>query len=585
MTAGVARRRWLSHLAMVGVYATLAVAGTYPLARDLTGALAGDRADAWLEPWRAWWAARSLGAGADPFFTQLLYFPQGTSLVFDTLDLSATIWAPLGLAFVSPLTFVNLTVLAALLGSAMGAYLLAFSVTGSVPAAVLAGLIYGFTPNRLDQARAHPEIAFGAWLPLVLLGGVWLLRARTTRQRVVAALVSGVALALALLAREAHAFAALALLPGLLLWQPVHDARLARRAAVGWLAVVFAVALAVASPWIVRVVRAWPPPPPAGAGMAVEQFRASVSLEAFVVPPLTSTLWGGLRRILAPQQPNGRAGRVAFLGVTVIVLLLWSIWRTPRDPDLWFWLLCGAGFALLSLGPRLTLWDQPTSLPLLFPHLPVMRLVRAPDRFVPAAVLGVAMTIAVGWAAAARRWPRRTLVALVPLAVLIAADLAMVPFPTMTPVPSPFYERVARDPETFALIEVPMNLAWHDKLHGFYQTLHGKPLQAGHVSRLPAAALATIERNGALRALRAAGDGAAAPPPDDVAADLRALAAMGFRYLVVHRRYRESLFFRPVNDAELALLARMTPVLGAPVYEDELLSAYDLRRAAAPGAH
>lgn len=350
----VGRSRAAAHAGVALAYAIVALVLTYPLAARLTRELAGNSVDMWIFPWDNWWAARSLADGASPFFTRELYFPTGTSLVFHTLLLPGTAWAALTSALISPLTYDNLLILAGLFSSALAAYALALALTGSLPAAVLAGLIYGFTPNRLDQARAHPDCVLGLWLPLMLLGFVWVLRAATRRRRLAALALAAVAAGLGLLSRPAYTYAGLYLLAALALGQPLAGVRLRRLPALAWCAAIGAGALLVIAPYALAVARAWPPPSPEP-GYEAEYANAAISLERFVIPPAASTLWGGLAaRIDAQAQQSRRAGKVAFLGYGLLLLLAWGAVSARRAGAWWFWLAGGAVFACLSLGTSRT---------------------------------------------------------------------------------------------------------------------------------------------------------------------------------------------------------------------------------------
>jgi len=67
----------------------------------------------------------------------------------------------------------NIVVLASFPLAVLFAYLLAFRLSASRPAAWLAGLLYGFAPFHLAQSAYHPHGSQTQWLPLYLLA-LWL---------------------------------------------------------------------------------------------------------------------------------------------------------------------------------------------------------------------------------------------------------------------------------------------------------------------------------------------------------------------------------------------------------------------------
>jgi hypothetical protein len=94
-----------------------------------------------------------------------------------------------------PILAYNLLFLATFVLSAIGAYALAYALTGSAPAAFLAGLVFGFAPYRASQL-SHLQVLASFWMPVALLslhsyirtrraswlalfGAAWLLQAMT----------------------------------------------------------------------------------------------------------------------------------------------------------------------------------------------------------------------------------------------------------------------------------------------------------------------------------------------------------------------------------------------------------------------
>ncbi|MDQ2809667.1 MAG: hypothetical protein M3Z04_22560 [Chloroflexota bacterium] len=218
-------------------------------------------------------------------------------------------------------------------------------------------------------------------------------------------------------------------------------------------------------------------------------------------------------------------------GYLVLALALGGVftargaWRSRAG----FWALAVGLFYLLALGPSLTFAGHATGFPLpyaLLQNLPVFNIGRDPGRYSTIALLGVAHLAALGltavgrgrWAVGGGRWAvgggpwavgsrqlrtqnaeRRTpssfriphsafriplyvlvlLVSLTPF--VVAAGEAKVDAPDWPP----FYEQVARDPEPYAILQLP---AFTDKGRGenhymLYQTLTGKPIFGGRWAR------------------------------------------------------------------------------------------------------
>ena len=85
------RARWRRaawyHLLPLALYALIAAVMTYPLVLHLATHVPGDGGDALQMSWDLWWARTALFAGRNPFWTPLLYAPNGAPLYLHSLNL------------------------------------------------------------------------------------------------------------------------------------------------------------------------------------------------------------------------------------------------------------------------------------------------------------------------------------------------------------------------------------------------------------------------------------------------------------------------------------------------------------------
>jgi hypothetical protein len=92
---------------------------------------------------------------------------------------------------------------------------------------------------------------------------------------------------------------------------------------------------------------------------------------------------------------------------------------------------------------------------------------------------------------------------------------------------------LAEEDGDFGVIDFPMGRQ-EGKYYMYCQTVHGKRIAGGHVSRKPDSADAFIDGNPLLEQL----DDNEAPGPNvDVREEFDDLAEYGFRYLIVHKRF------------------------------------------------
>jgi hypothetical protein len=280
------------------------------------------------------------------------------------------------------------------------------------------------------------------------------------------------------------------------------------------------------------------------------------------VPSGLHPILGEPARALERQQPErNTAERSVFLGYTALLLALGALaWGRPQRAVA-FWATAATVAWVLTLGPILhaagrstfTAFGVTMPLPylLLYNYVPGFSVMRVPTRFIVLASLALAVLAGYALAALARRWPRPRWTALAVLAtVAMAADFLIIPNPlARAGYQIPFYAQVAQEPGHFALLELPLR-PMSDYLA--YQTVHGKPLVYGYLSRQPPDPF--VDSTPALHYLLNT-----TPPdaltPAEAAQDAQALRAANIRYVIVHWW----AFTAPEAESMQAKLAALFP--------------------------
>ncbi len=150
------------------LYSGLAAGFFWPLLLQLSTGL-HDRSDTVLNTWIIGWQAHILPRAPLALFDAPIFHP-----LSNTLALSEILWPaapaalPLTLATRGPLLSYNLLFLLTFPLAGLGAYLLALHLTHSRPAALLAGIIYAFSPHQFSHLSQLQLLSIG-WLPLLLL--------------------------------------------------------------------------------------------------------------------------------------------------------------------------------------------------------------------------------------------------------------------------------------------------------------------------------------------------------------------------------------------------------------------------------
>ena len=541
---------------------------TWPLAARLaTHIPVGTGGDVWVHQWTLSWLKKCVTEGLNPFYTDLLFHPNGVSLTSHNIAwLNFALWLPLQAILGNHTAYSLMYIgLFALNGFAM--YLLAREWTGSPLAAFIGGLIYGFWPYVASQS-GHPNMIVILWLPLALL----YLRRTMEKGRKRDAVLAAVFLALIGVARWQLLIVGGVIIGLYLLYKCLTDGACRTWRTLALLVLVGLLAAALMAPLAAPVVvgqltRAYPDDV-----LIDDPAKGHTDLLAYVLPNSNLSLWGDVVPRLGENFRFTR-DRVEFIGYTTIVLALYGAvknWSAAR-----FWVLAAGMHIVLALGSQLRVGSQLYP-QVLMPYRLVedlffVRIVRNPHRFNVFLGLPMGMLAALGVTALLRRRPsgwKSALPAIV-AGVLILGESSLVPYRIERPVTPAWYHQLAQEAGRFAVLDLPLHPRLYDKWFMFYQVTHGKALVEGHVSRTTREAFAFLESTLLLKRLRR--DNVLDPALVDITHQLQPLAEAGVRYIILHKQFalpeqlanwQDWLTFEPYyRDADLVVY-RTDPRLG-----------------------
>ncbi len=475
--------------AFVGAVALAAIYGRVAVTH-LTYGVVGGNSNGYEDVWNDYWLRTALRLHRNPFYTDYLFAPNGVSLRFHTLNpfggLIALPLAPL----IGIVGAMNLKFLLALVGALFFAYLLMRDLTGNPLAAFAGAALYTYANDQMISyfsTGAENYLMGTALMPLYLF---FLFRALgRPRWWGYAAAATMTLLALCLTDWQYTMFAVLITVAFALLTLCMRQSWRDRAWIVGKAALIGGVwAMVVFLPLVLPMIRESRQSPwlnVSGEATAlsrslVQSFQIGLGNPGYLVLALTA---GGLA--LLWRRAEARPDRLAVVFWGVVALLA----------------------SLLALGPRLKVTaGHVIDLPLPYDpltHLPVFSAGRRPQLFYFVALLAFGVLFAFALrelftrleATIARRqqgavpaWLSRS----VPIA-LVAATLiiTLAPFAVRTgdaaafPVSTPPFERdvLAKDPDHYAILELP--LFSPDRGAGWpaYQVAHGKQIFDGSLSR------------------------------------------------------------------------------------------------------
>jgi hypothetical protein len=544
---------------------------TWPLAARLTTHVpAGVGGDVWVHQWTFGWLKKCITQGLNPFYTDLLFYPDGVSLTTQNIGwISFALWLPLQAVFGNYVAYGLVYIsLFALNGFAM--YLLAREWTGSPSAALVGGLVYGSWPNVLSRS-GHPNWIAILWLPLAVLYLRRTIEKRRKRDAV------WLALFVALTGISCWQLLILAgvTLGPYLLYKGLTDAACRTWRTVALLALAGLLSVVLMAPLAMPVVigqltRAHPDDV-----LIDDSVRENTDLLAYLLPNSNLSLWGRVVPLLGEKLRFTR-DRVDFIGYTTLLLALYGVvrrWSKAR-----FWVLVAVLHVVLALGPQLRIGSQ------LYPQVPMpyrlignlffVRILRTPHRF--NVYLGLPMGMLVAWGAKAlldqRFWGRKPGLILVIAVALILAEACLVPYRIERPVTPGWYRELAEESGRFAVLDLPMYTRIYDKWYMLYQMTHGKPLVQGHVSRNSREDFAFLESTPFLKRLHKGN--VMDPTYVDITHQLQTLAQADVRYLILHKRFalpqqladwQDWLTFEPYYEDADIVVYRTRPQVGQDI--------------------
>ena len=542
----------------LALYAGLTVVMTWPLTAQLGTHIPGLVGDSFVHLWTFEWVKTSLMSGQSPFYTDLLFYPQGTTLVFHNIAwMNILGWLVLQI-FMGGGAAYTLIHMGVLTFNGFTTFLLAREVTNSDRASFVAGLVCAFWPFILSH-QDHPNLIFIGWIPLALI----YLRRVFNDGRLRDALLVALFLILTGITRWQVLIMAAPLVGLYVLFVFITNKSTRKWQLLKLLLLIIVVTglclLPLMAPLIVsQLTRTYPE------DLFVDEVLYVTDLLGFIVPSRYHPLWGqqafGIAWPLA-----GNKNYVPFLGFTTMILATigtLGVWRKAR-----YWALAALFYGILALGPYLHINGYSTSIPLpyvLIEEWLTVQVIRFPERLnvmlsIPMAILsGLGVTVL--YRISLLRAHKNLVVC--GLCLLLVAEYIVI-FPTLEVTTPVWYEHMAQEPGEFAILDVPMHMRKiYDKQYMLYQGTHQRPIVEGHVSRPPREAFEFIESTPILQSIREQ-----RTPPDvigDVSHQMELLDDAEVRYLVLHKQ-----FLRDSHEAAWRSWLAVTPT-----YEDDDIIVY-----------
>ncbi len=622
------------HFLILILYALLTVLLTYPLVMQMGDHVPGTATwsmDEYGYVWNNWWFKYALfDRGTNPFYTNYLFYPLGTSLVLYAYTLLHVMLAlPLQFAF-GLIPAVNTTVLFSFVVAAFGMYLFVFYLlrvslrhwsrehgerlgeAASNPtlhtlAAFVAGLAFAFTSNRFVYlSLGHYNIIASEWLPFYLLFFFKTLLEPRWKNALLAGLFA--AFALYTETTDGVLITLLSLVILLFEWRLLTRATLTRLVTLGTTATVLFAPLLL--PTLNEIFASGYSLPGWG-----HSEKLLVDLNGFFTPtslnPFTRN-WENELDLVRRGVSRFSDINTFVVGYVTALLALIGFGRFARRTKLWLAVILI--FAILTLGPLLhingiaefDLDGLTTTVPmpfLLLHYIPLVKENRVPNRYSILVTIGLAVLIAYAvWYVLSITYSRLqtkqhttrnillSAVCLLLSALLLLEHLAL-PLPLTDARAPEVYARISREPGDFTVLSLP--LGWRnsfgqtgaeDTRTQYYQAISDKFLLTGQIQRNPPFLFNYFERApilSSLIALETYKDVSAEALARDRAAASAFVYFFDARYLVVNAPVANRPPYSDTHDRVVEYLQQVLP-LGEKIYDQAGTLAYKINPPAPP---
>ena len=480
----VTKRKFVEHVSVVFVFSVLAVIITFPIILDFASEAAGIECyDKCHMMWQFWWTAFSFENGLDFQHSDYIFYPDGTDIGGNVAYFTTFI----GFLLVQLLDYVtawNIIWFLGLVFGGYGCYLLANNFNKNYLSSIIAGIIFTFTTYHMAHSMTHIGLSMIVWLPIFVLFLFKLLEKQSRYYSIMGGIIF-------LLVSLTHLYYSVFITMFSIIFFVIYifrQKKVSNRTFTTNFSILLLIGLISTSALFFSNYTSNDEFPDRTLS---EHIEYSVSLENLILPtPMHTT-----QKLSDNVTTQLQIENFVFLGYSVIFLSALAVIRY-RQNHIWFWVLICGIFLLMSFGPELKIFGQPTGIgmpdKLFYDTIPGWDEIRAPARFVVLANLALAvLTSYAVYGLIKDRFSsfKQQIILTSIIGFVILFEFSMIPFSSYTePIPS-IYEEIKNDESKFAVLPVPIGgtgdgMLMSDPRILYHQLYHEKPIYGGYGSRV-----------------------------------------------------------------------------------------------------
>jgi hypothetical protein len=478
--------------------------------------------DPLLSMWRLSWIAHALTDNPRHLFDGNIFYPNtGTLAYSDATLLEGLLAAPWLAARVNPILVYNVLLLAGIVSSGLGMFVLVRYLTSNTDAALVSAAIFTIAPYRIEHFM-HLELQWTVWMPLTF----WAVHRVFDTGSVRVGVLAGLLLWLQLISCVYYGVFLAVMVAALAVMLAATERRQAVRASRALCLGALLPALltvAYAQPYLANA-RVLGPRSPGEIG------NFSAHLASYISAPWQNWLWGWTAFRFTGNELH------LFPGLVTVVLSIVALARRPRR-IVWIYIALAAIAVTLSLGMNGPVYTW------LYARIAFLNGFRAPARFGILACCALGVLAGFGFDVLQRFAPARRLRGALLVVVLASIGIECGAAPLrLIDVPSPDADVYTFLRRVYPSVVIEFPIADWDLTPQFmyWSTQHWNPMVNGYSGYQPRSYDDTVRR---MRTF----------PDDDAIARLQQL---GVRFILVHE-----YFYKPEARTEVMLKIAQRPEL------------------------
>jgi len=583
------------HIAVIILYIVLTIILTYPLLFLPSRALLGQPGDNMQHLWTPWQTKQALMSKSEGIFhTKYIFHPEGTSLLLHAVHpLNNFILLLFNLFFSLEYSY-NLNIFLSFFLNALGAYYLCYYFTKDRVASFIGGFIFGFSPYQFTRALNHSYYASNYIFPLIFLL-FFSLRDKPNLKK--GALIAFLIIITPLLTDYYYlAFTLSFLFFGLFYYFIIAKAK-SNREFLKLFLIAIGIALIALSPLITSTLLEL------NKNHYLHEGGTNIFVLdsfSFFTPSPLHPLWGRYTEEIYQRFTGNPCEATGYLGVAVVFLSFYGLirWKGRKDDKSFFlWLIVitiilsmGASIHFLghykfSLDNRLFnalklkeilhqfgYHKDFIGIPLpyiLIRKIPILEsALRAPARWIILTYLCLSIAAAFGLKALYydNKKMRKIIIAALFFALILFEYLAL-PLDYSQFYLPPFYYEIQKDQTRYAILDIPFAEKLRkgsnyvaNNYYQYLQTIHGKPIPIGQISRISKEMLHFLSCSGIY-------DFISLKNSDNL--DINILKKEKIKFIVLHKKFIEDQSIRTkyINNLNSQLQT---------YYQDENINVYKI---------